>query len=165
MPKEHTKLGKWSQPGVPHKDWRCVYVEDLGEPSHLCGMCESVQVRYVHYMAHPDYTGELGVGCVCAENMEHDSCAAKRREQSLKNTARRRVHWPKRQWRVSAKGNTYLNAGPFNVVVFSKNGSWSFRVQNRQTEKAVFSRRRYPTQEEAVAASFDGLIWAEQNLR
>jgi len=30
-------------------------------------MCETQQIRYVHYMHHPDYAGLLGVGSVCAE--------------------------------------------------------------------------------------------------
>jgi hypothetical protein len=44
------KRGKWSQPGVPHKGWVCVDIEDLGEPSLTCEMCESQNIRYVHYM-------------------------------------------------------------------------------------------------------------------
>jgi hypothetical protein len=43
----HTKHGKWSQLGVPHRGWHCVDVEDLGEPSQLCQMCEGVDVRYI----------------------------------------------------------------------------------------------------------------------
>lgn len=32
-------------------------------------MCESVDVRYVHYMEPPHYPETLAVGCVCAEHM------------------------------------------------------------------------------------------------
>jgi hypothetical protein len=51
--------GKWTQPGVPHRGWYCVYVEDLGEPDRYCDMCETQPIRYVHYMQHHDYPEEL----------------------------------------------------------------------------------------------------------
>ena len=60
----HTKHGKWTQLGVPHRGWLCLDVEDLGGSSQLCQMCEGVDVRYVHHMQHPDYPDVLAVGCV-----------------------------------------------------------------------------------------------------
>jgi hypothetical protein len=72
MTRDHTSHGKWSEAGVPKKGWSCVGVEDLGEPSQLCEMCESVTIRYVHYMEHDQTTESLAVGCVCAEYMEED---------------------------------------------------------------------------------------------
>ena len=68
----HTNRGKWSQTGVPHRGWACVGIEDLEEPAQFCEMCESVEIRYVHLMEHPDYPETLGVGCICAEHMEED---------------------------------------------------------------------------------------------
>jgi hypothetical protein len=165
---DHTHHRKWSVPGVPHKGWSCVHVEDLGEPSETCGMCESAQVRFVHYMEHPSYPDTLGVGCVCAEHLEGDYDAPRAREKVLRKTARRRKTWVVRKWRLSAKGNYYLNAEGFNLVVFQKrdaNGAWwAFKVENRQTNRAQFSRRRYPTEVAAKNATFDALLWAKQYL-
>jgi hypothetical protein len=42
---EHGGTGKWAQPGVPHRGWTCINVEDLGEPLHTCEMCEVMVVR------------------------------------------------------------------------------------------------------------------------
>jgi hypothetical protein len=106
---DHTRHGKWSQPGVPHRGWSCVHFEDLGEPSQVCEMCESAEVRFVHYLEHPQFAGTLAVGCVCAEHMEDDYLAPRTREKSLRHKARRRKSWAGREWRVSAKGNSYLN--------------------------------------------------------
>ena len=100
----HTKHGKWSQPGVPHRGWHCVDVEDFGEPSQLCQMCEGVDIRYVHRMQHPDYPDVLAVGCVCAEHMEEDYAGPRRREEHLRSAARRRASWARRGWNLSAKG-------------------------------------------------------------
>ena len=52
MVKNH---GKWSEQGVPHKGWRCIDVEDLGEFDSVCEMCDTQEIRYVHYMQHSDY--------------------------------------------------------------------------------------------------------------
>lgn len=62
--------GKWSQPGLPHRGWHCVDIEDLGEPQVECEMCESQTIRFVHHMEHPDYSQVLEVGCICAGHME-----------------------------------------------------------------------------------------------
>lgn len=37
---EEARVGEWAQCGVPHKGWTCVDIEDLGEPSAVCEMCE-----------------------------------------------------------------------------------------------------------------------------
>jgi hypothetical protein len=52
-------------------------------------MCERAEVRYVHVMTHPDFDGELEVGCVCAGRMEEDYKAAEEREADLKRLARK----------------------------------------------------------------------------
>jgi hypothetical protein len=98
------RRGKWSQPGVPHHGWICVGMEDLGEPTGECEMCESQAIRYVHQMKHPEYPDELGVGCVCAEHMETDKGASRSREKDLKNVAEKRKRWLTRKWRLSEKG-------------------------------------------------------------
>jgi hypothetical protein len=37
--------GKWIQPGVPHKGWTCVDIEDLDAPDSICEMCEVQEER------------------------------------------------------------------------------------------------------------------------
>lgn len=49
---------------MPHRGL-CADIDDLGEPSQVCEMCEGVDIRYVHFMQHQDYPEILGVGC-CA---------------------------------------------------------------------------------------------------
>ena len=73
--------GKWSQQGVPQKGWLCIDFTDLEGLYGICEMCETQRIRYVHYMKHPDYDEVLGVGAVCAGNMEEDYVSgAKTRE-------------------------------------------------------------------------------------
>ena len=158
----HTRHGKWSQPGVPHRGWTCVAVDDLDEPAAVCAMCESAEIRFVHTMTHPDFPDELGVGCVCAEHMEEDYQAPKAREQQLRNTARRRKTWSQRAWLRSVKGNLYLKAHGFRFTIFRQDDHWSFCVQPQDGyAPATFARRHYATLEAAQQATFDALLWAQ----
>ncbi len=155
--------GKWSQAGVPHKGWTCTSVEDLGAPDAVCEMCESQEIRYVHHMEHPDYPEALGVGCICAENMENDYEAPRRRERALRNAAQRRRRWLSRKWNVSAKGNAYLNADGLNITVFRKTPIlWGARIEDRVTGQSVTSKRRYATEDAAKLAAFDAMIFLKQ---
>src|SRR5204863_6057302 len=152
--------GNWSRPGVPQKGWYCVEVTDLEEPSFTCEMCESQIVRYVHHMRHPDYPEELGCGCICAGHMEQDYAAARQRERALRNSARRRVNWLRRDWRTSRRGNPYLNVDGWNVTTFRvqrQDGGlvWHFRLVDRATERRVTSQQAFMTEDEAKLAAFD----------
>lgn len=158
--------GKWKERGVPHRGWTYVSVEDLGEPSHTCEMCEAVTIRYVHYMEHEDYDGNLAVGCVCAEHMSSDYEGPRRRERQLANAARRRRTWLTRTWRESRSGNPYLNARGYNVAIYQRGTRWTFRVVKKnplaayiegEVSKTRFSPRSYRTEDSAKLGAFDML--------
>jgi len=151
--------GKWGQVGVPHKGWSCTGIDDLGEPDRICEMCESRQIRYVHYMEHPDYAEELGVGCICAGHMEANYEAAVERERTLKNAANRRAKWLNRKWRISARGNPFIKTDGFHIVLYKYGSQWGGTITIRETEKEVKSRRRYATLDQAKLAAFDGMIF------
>jgi len=144
--------GKWAQPGVPHRGWVCIDIQDLEEPSATCEMCEVMTIRYVHVMAHNDYSN-LGVGCVCAGNMEQDLEGARRREDEFKLTLTRRKRWLSRRWNVSAAGNEYLNTDGFNVVVYPQGNHWGARVEHRDSGHRRVSKRPYDSEEAAKLAA------------
>lgn len=155
--------GKWSQAGVPHKGWTCTSVEDLGAPDAVCEMCETLEIRYVHHMEHPDYPEALDVGCVCAENMENDYEAPRRRERALKNAAQRRRRWLSRKWNISAKGNAYLNTDGLNITVFRKTpAEWGAWIEDKMTGQSATSKRRYSTEDAAKLAAFDAMVFLKQ---
>jgi hypothetical protein len=153
--------GKWNDPGVPHKGWSCVDFEDLEEPSGICAMCESQEIRYVHYMQHPRHQGLIGAGCECAAKMSEDYEAAyedaKNRERLAKNRAKRRATWLTRNWKTSAKGNAYLKADGFVIAVFQKGAQWSAYIEDKVSENKRFSKRFFKTENEAKLAAFDGM--------
>ena len=122
--------GKWCQLGFPHKGWTCTGIEDLGEAAATCEMCETQEIRYVHHMEHPDYSGSLACGCVCAGRMEENYEGARRRMK----VCFRECSWSPAKVAVSGsgrcrpRGNLYLNADGYNVVVFPRASvGWGFR--------------------------------------
>jgi hypothetical protein len=162
--------GKWSKPGVPHKGWICINIEDRGEADDVCEMCEAQAIRYVHYMQHQDYPEVLGAGCICAGKMADDDDGARRREADLRNAAQRRQRWLSRKWKESAKGNAYLNTDGFNIVIYPRwdprtGRVWTFRITDRETERSIPSKRIFPKEDRAKLAAFDALIFLTQFRR
>ncbi|ANG63132.1 hypothetical protein A8C75_12050 [Marinobacterium aestuarii] len=149
------RRGKWSQSGVPHKGWSCEYIEDLGSPSEVCHMCESQNIRYVHYMSHHEYPEVLAVGCVCAGHMEDDLNAAKERDVQMHSRARKRKQWLSRVWKVSQKGYDYIKSDGYIVTVYPKEKSWGATIAAEKFDFVKHSYLFYKTQEKAKLAAFD----------
>ena len=71
---------RWDKKDIPHKGWTEIGMEDLGEEAEFgedieyerCEMCGNEKIRYVHIMTHPEFPGELRVGCICACHMTDD---------------------------------------------------------------------------------------------
>lgn len=147
--------GKWTAPDVPHFGWTCDDMIDLEASLAVCEMCEGRIIRYVHVMFHPHYPELLRCGCICAGHMGDDLGGARMREHELKRRQERRNRWLSRPWRLSGAGNEFVNVEGFNVVVFSRNGHWAVRVEDKATGYARFSQRPYATSEAAKLAAFD----------
>ena len=147
--------GKWSVAGVPHKGWTCVDVEDLGSPSLRCEMCESQEIRYVHYMQHPAYSDVLGVGCVCGGHMEGDLTASRHRESGMKSRSAKRSRWLGRAWKRSQNGNPYIVADGYRITVYPRGGGWACTVAAQDDSVLIHSRRNYPNSNAAALAAFD----------
>ena len=147
--------GKWSEKGVPHKGWHCIDIEDLGEPEQKCEMCESQDIRYIHYMEHAQYPEVLKVGCVCAGHMEEDLSGAKRRDDFMKSRSTKRKTWLSRKWKTSQKGNDFIKVDGYIITIFLRNGSWYALIKSEDGLYEKFSRRSYKTKEEIKIASFD----------
>ncbi len=158
--------GKWSDPGVPHKGWTCVDIVDLGAPIETCEMCETMQIRYVHYMRHPEYPTDLGCGCICAGHMEEDYVAAREREHRVRLAGDKRDRWTRSpRWWLSQAGNPCCDREQYLVVVFAKTGGWGFQVINRLKDIKTTARKLYPTVVAAKRASFDAILWCSEHHR
>jgi len=153
---------RWDKVGIPHKGWTCIDVVDLrGDGSdadetsyETCQMCGHEKIRFVHVMEHTDQEDSLRVGCVCAEKMSGDYVGPKQREAKLRNRAARRTRWLQRKWRVSAKGNSFMNVDGYNLGVhMNQSKRWGYRIDSR------FGMKTFATKDEAKLALFDD-FWA-----
>ncbi len=157
-------FGKWSDPSVPHKGWACTYIEDLGSPDQTCEMCEKEHIRYVHYMSHPDYPGELQCGCICAGNMEANLVAAQNREAKLRNRSSRKRNWPKlRGWHTSVKGNLTMTKDGYRITLFKSGQGFKASVVELTKNVPFYSKRIFKLELEAQSASFDQVEHMKEN--
>lgn len=127
-------MSRWSKEGIPHKGWTCVDVIDLGEgvfegetiPYESCEMCEQEKIRYVHILKHPNYSGEIHVGCDCASKMTDDYISPSQRENDLRNRANRRRNFMKQSWHVKPETGNYVlrYKGDYMTIVKSRYGGF-----------------------------------------
>lgn len=150
------RRGKWSEPGVPHKGWTCIEMDDLGsENMRTCEMCETREIRYAHTMTHPDYRGPLAVGVVCAGHMEEDPQGATNRERLLRNRTSRRERWPHSKWKVSQNGNEYRNHAGYSCLVKEWPQGWQLMIRPLPEGEWIRGKKRFASAEEAKLAGFD----------
>jgi hypothetical protein len=98
----------WNNPGVPHKGWTELTVDDLEEATHCCEMCGKEEIRYVHVMSHPEHEN-LSVGFVCAERMSNDYVRSKENLKQARLLSTNKRNWfNKTQWRKSSIIDGYL---------------------------------------------------------
>lgn len=155
----HGSTGKWLNQDVPHRNWQCIEVEDLGSPSQTCEMCEQEEIRYIYKMVHDDHES-LEVGCICAGHMDGNFQTAKARDDILKSRTQRRANWLNLSWKISHKGNPYLKTRKNNqdninhivTITKSKHGQFSASIDSN------FLNTWYQTMDEAKLAAFDH-IW------
>ncbi len=111
-------------------------------------------------MHHPDYATDLDVGCVCAEHMEDDYMRPRQREKTLRSAAGRKKRWLSRRWRISVRGNPYIDTDRFNITIFRReSGTWGGRIEERETSRSITSKTHYATEDAAKLAAFDGMVF------
>jgi hypothetical protein len=108
-------------------------------------------------MEHPDYPDMLGVGSVCAGNMEEDYAAAQERERRAISIATRRKRWMEAEWRESARGNAFINRDGFNIVLYLRSGRWAYRIEESQTEEQ-WSVSGFASKDDAKLAAFNRFV-------
>jgi hypothetical protein len=90
--------------------------------------------------------------------MSDDYVGPRARETRLRNRAARRTRWLQRTWRISAKGNSFLNIEGRNLGVhLTKTKRWGYRIDDQ------FGARTFATQDEAKLALFDDFWNQTQN--
>lgn len=165
--------GKWADAAVPKRGWVMAHSFDCGPEEgawQICAMCEVQVIRFVHVMEHEAYgAGELECGCICAGRMCEDPARVAETEARLRQSASRRARWLFRKaWRVSARGNRYINDRELHGVVYPvpARGGFGFRIEHRQTKVGLLASRKFlATEDAAWLRLFDAMQWVRQGGR
>lgn len=132
-------MARWDKPGIPHKGWSYVGVEDLGDdallgeeiPYEECEMCGNEKIRYVHILTHPEFVGEIRVGCSFAEKMVEDNVDPERKEKELRNRTNRRKNFLRQVWIQTNKGFILIYKGYIIKIVKSRYATWGVEFLGR----------------------------------
>ena len=122
-------FGRWSELGLPHAGWQYVDIYSL-KPNErqLCGMCQTMKIRHIHVMEHPDADGFVEAGAVCAARMAEEHVdEAKARERRLKSGASKR-------WQLAKNGSPYLKLRKADgaLAFVNRHGlRWSVTIKRR----------------------------------
>ena len=82
------------------------------------------------------------------------------RHRHRQRRAQRRRRWLSRKWKVSVKGNAYLNADGMNITVYRRTRIlWGARIEERASGRSVTSKGRYTNEDAAKLAAFDAMIF------
>lgn len=132
---------RWNKGGFPHKGWKHVDVEDLAKdisPGERikyaqCEMCGNEKIRFVHILTHPEFDGELRVGCSCASKLTDDYVNPQQRERDLKNRLKRSENFAKQDWSVNPySGNVVISyKGERITIIKSKYGNYGIAYHNK----------------------------------
>lgn len=154
---------EWKRKDIPHKGWECIDVIDLGEDAdeneeisyEKCEMCGFEEIRYVHIMVHPEYDGQLRVGCVCAEKMSEDYVNPRKREKTLKNKVARKKTFMKKPWSYKEEKGTYSKKykGEYITMMKGRYGSWGIFFAKQSIWN--FNGKKILTFEEAENVAFE----------
>lgn len=154
-------MNRWDNPGVPHKGWTCVGMEDLAELSNqnqveyeCCEMCGKERIRFVHIMMNVNGL-TLRVGSNCAALMEEDYAASRQRDVEFKNRSQRRVNFLKQTWSTRSNGNLVLMyKGGLITIIKSKFNS-GYGVIHRKNIVWDYKGKKPMDLETAKRAAFD----------
>lgn len=132
-------MARWDNPEIPHKGWTLVRCVDLGDDVNdddeieyeTCEMCHNEKIRYVHILTHPNYPGEIHVGCDCACKMTEDYVTHTEDERKLRNRANRRRNFIKQEWMMNHNGNWVLKYKGDHITAIKRNGSFGFAYHGK----------------------------------
>lgn len=163
---KHRCLNRLKEWGAPLSDCYCVNVEDTcdekdGELS-TCELCGCEKVRYLHHMTHKDYFETLPVGCVCAGILEGDELAAEERDRKMRNRAKRKQNFVRRNWKTASNGGKYFKKSGDNVFI-NQNGQF-YSYTYRGSRVYLYHGKRIDTFLTATYAAFDLVVPIEECL-
>ncbi|HEY5792666.1 MAG TPA: hypothetical protein VIS74_05165 [Chthoniobacterales bacterium] len=116
----------------------------------ICEFCGKEQIRFVHYLQHPDWKDTIAVGRICASDLSGDP-KADSAERRLRNLAKRRANFLKlKSWKTSAKGNVWIEYQDHHIIVIKcRNGKFTLRIDG-EAGKLFF-----PDRHTAMLRAFD----------
>ncbi len=142
---------------APLENWRCVGVVDGETADFICELCDCCKVRFIHVMVHPDYDGEIQVGCICAGIMEGNLVAAKARDDEARRKSQRRSNFRKKKWNENSKNEWSVKYKQRSVLIERDAflGRDFYKISIDTDQYQWWDNRRIETLEDAKLCVFE----------
>ena len=149
--------------GAPLENWNCREVVDGETADFICELCSCQKVRYIPVMEHPEYNGELNVGCICAGSLEGDLIAARERDDAARRKSSRRANFRKKKWEEQGENRWGAKYKRRSVVIEREvfRGRDFYKIQIDTDCYQWWKNRRIETLEDAKLVVFELIDWEE----
>lgn len=156
---------------MPHKGWTCKSVFDNTYADFKCEACNNANVRFVHCLIHPDFDGQLKVGCECSEKMSKNYSVASQVEEYSRNYENKKFQWDSKPWMKIIGGQFKLVHEEYEIFIYQeKSNSGYFKVKLRKEERSNIDDGLGPEQvtetvEQILAENFVSVTEAQIAVR
>lgn len=162
------RAGRWLDDTFPKTGWKFAAIKDYGVGGQSCAMCGHAGLRFLHLMTNDQIPEVLTLGLQCAELLEQDWYRPAKRERRHQDELRVGKDWPSKRWKLSSRGNPYINVRGFNITIWDK-GRAGFGVTIKLQNKfdgsfEINGKKLYKTLEEAKAGALDAFLYARNKL-
>lgn len=131
-------------------------------------MCDHAQLRFLHLMTNDEVPEVLELGLQCAELLEQDWYRPAKRERRYEDDLRVVKDWPSKKWKLSSRGNPYVNVREFNITIWDKGGAGfgvTIKLQNKFNGSfEINGKKLYRTLEEAKAGALEAFLYARRKF-
>ena len=162
------KSGKWLDDGFPKIGWKFAGIKAYDAEGGLCQMCGHAKRRFLHLMTNDQVPEVLEIGLQCAELLEQDWYRPAKRERRYQDDLRVGKDWPSKRWKLSSRGNPYVNVREFNITIWDKGGAGfgvTIKLQNKfDGSFEINGKKLYQTIEEAKAGALDAFLYARRKF-
>ena len=121
----------------------------------ICGMCLARNIRRIHVMKHPDRSGVLCVGYVCAAHMTDNDAGAQKVERLFTSRITKKERLLARKWYRYDDKIEFLKSDRFTVYAKRFENGWGGRILSNDGNYKREGNILYDRKIDVARAAFD----------
>jgi hypothetical protein len=150
-------LGHWiAEDDMPKIGWKYSNIFVMPpKGAVICGMCLAHHIQRIHVMKHPNHSGVLCVGYVCAAHMIDDDASAQKVERLFTSRITKKERLPTRKWYRYDDKIEFLKSDRFIIYTKRFDNGWGGRILSEDESYKREGNILYDRRIDAARAAFD----------